>query len=119
MVASSSSVTDEEEEVHEDDRADTEAAPSSNRNSPPPSPMMMTHPMRCKMIVVMVAHPIGCQMVVMTVVMRLVRPRLPCQKRCLQGHTLEEFKKALILPYCTSNSSAEENRDDGAKSLLP
>jgi hypothetical protein len=47
----------EEEDVREDDDVDAEVAPSSTWNSllhPPPLLIPMTHPMGCKMIVVMV-----------------------------------------------------------------
>jgi hypothetical protein len=46
---------------------------------PPPPLLMMTHPMRCKVIVVAVE-------------MRPVCLRLPCQKECLQDQALKNLR---------------------------
>jgi hypothetical protein len=70
------------------------------------------------MIVVAVAHPIGCKMVVVTVETMLVHLRMPCQKGCLQGRALKNLRIATILHCCTTNSSAKENGDGDAESLL-
>jgi hypothetical protein len=71
----------------------------------------MTHPMRCKMVVVAAGCPIGCQMIVITVEMRSVCLRLLHQKVCLQGRALKNLRITMILRCCTTNSSIKENGD--------
>jgi hypothetical protein len=48
----------------------------------------------------------------------LVHLRMPCQKGCLQGRALKNLRIATILHCCTTNSSAKENGDGDAESLL-
>jgi hypothetical protein len=75
------------------------------RLQPPLPPPTMTHPMRCKMIVV-------------TVETRLVRLRLRRQKGCLQRRMLKNLRTVMI-PHCrTINSSTKEDEDSGAELLL-
>jgi hypothetical protein len=60
----------EEEEVRKDDRAKPllcHLLLGFPWPHPPPPPPPMTHPMWCKMIVVMMTHLIGCKMIVVTV----------------------------------------------------
>jgi hypothetical protein len=75
------------------------------RLQPPPPSTTLTHPMRCKMIVLIVET-------------SLARLRIPRQKGCMRGLALKSLRIIMILRCCTTNSSVLENGDGGAESLL-
>jgi hypothetical protein len=57
-------------------------------------------------------------MIAVTVGMRPILLRLPCQKGCLQWRALMNLRITMILHCCTINSSVKENGDSGVESLL-